>query len=354
MRTSLVPPAIRLLRRRAVCAAAVLLAGLFTVLATITWQSSQPPSRRVLCGHHCAIRAAAFSPDGTILATGGGLPEHAGELKLWDVASGIELLTLPGIAGAAEALAFSPDGSWLASAGSDQTIRLWDCAAGREIASLQGHTSSCRSLAFSPDGQTLASASWDQTVRLWEVPAGTVRAVLRAGWSPTLAFSPDGQLVATWDGARDVELWRVAAGLRHTTLQRSAGVPADSSGLANWVLAYGPKGLLLASGASAAHTKDVAVELWDPATRQGGRVWTGDLDWISALAFSADGQFLAAGSWNGTVNFWEAATGRRRATFEGHHDGVTALAISSDGHCLAAGCADKTVILWDWPTRQQH
>ena len=47
-------------------------------------------------------------------------------------------------------------------------MRLWDAATGEELVRLPGHTSYVYSLAFSPDGQTLASGSGDATVRLWD------------------------------------------------------------------------------------------------------------------------------------------------------------------------------------------
>src|SRR5262249_29066818 len=67
------------------------------------------------------------------------------------------------------AVAFSPDGSLLASGGADRTVRLWDAKTGKEQAVLKGHTGNVSSVAFSPDGKTLASGSLDYTVRLWDV-----------------------------------------------------------------------------------------------------------------------------------------------------------------------------------------
>ncbi len=49
-------------------------------------------------------------------------------------------------------VAFSPDGQRLASASQDQTVKIWNSATGGELLALKGHTGWVRSVAFSPDG----------------------------------------------------------------------------------------------------------------------------------------------------------------------------------------------------------
>jgi RNA polymerase sigma factor (sigma-70 family) len=65
------------------------------------------------------------------------------------------------------AAAFSPDGKILALAGDD--VRLWETATGKEIRRLKGHREWISSVAFSPDGKTLVSASRDNTVLVWDM-----------------------------------------------------------------------------------------------------------------------------------------------------------------------------------------
>src|SRR4051794_14908780 len=67
-------------------------------------------------------------------------------------------------------VAFSPDGKTLASGGA--SVKLWDVASGKNTVTLKGHTAAVTSVAFSPDGKTLASGSWDKTVKLWDVASG--------------------------------------------------------------------------------------------------------------------------------------------------------------------------------------
>ena len=82
-------------------------------------------------------------------------------MKVWDAATGQEILTLKGHTGRVTSVAFSPDGKRLASASRDQTVKVWDAATGQETLTLKGHTDSVYSVAFSPDGKRIASASDD-------------------------------------------------------------------------------------------------------------------------------------------------------------------------------------------------
>jgi len=56
-------------------------------------------------------------------------------------------------------VAFSPDGKRLATASNDDTIKIWDTATGQQLLTLKDHTDEVWSVAFSPDGRTLASGS---------------------------------------------------------------------------------------------------------------------------------------------------------------------------------------------------
>src|SRR6185503_19234046 len=96
-------------------------------------ESTKPPIDRVL--------ALAFSPDGKILASGGGIPSRDGELLLWNAADGSLLREISGAhSDTVFDLSFTPDGSMLASAGADKFARVFDMKTGKLVKSFEGHT----------------------------------------------------------------------------------------------------------------------------------------------------------------------------------------------------------------------
>jgi predicted NACHT family NTPase len=129
-----------------------------------------------LHGHKADVNNVAFSPNGTMLASGS--DDHT--IRLWDVANGRQLgPPLTGHTDFVTSVVFSPDGTMLASGSDDKTIRLWDVASGRPLRTLTGHTGTVRSVAFSPNGTMLASGSDDKTIGLWDVASGRLLRALR-------------------------------------------------------------------------------------------------------------------------------------------------------------------------------
>ncbi len=83
------------------------------------------------------------------------------------------------------------------------------------------------------------------------------------------------------------------------------------------------------------------------------RTLKGHSSWVTAVAFSADGQRLASGSWDQTVKLWDVSTGQELGTMASKMKEVQALAFSRDGHWLATENSSNTVILWDAATGQE-
>ncbi|MBN1978352.1 MAG: WD40 repeat domain-containing protein [Anaerolineae bacterium] len=118
--------------------------------------------------HEGYVRDVTFSPDGRLVALGGGDYGDPDEVRVWEVATGREVACMEHEA-PVSAVAFGPDGRWIVSGSHDDTVRVWEAATGREVARVQ-HGGQVNSVAFSPDGRWVASGSQDGTARvlLWQ------------------------------------------------------------------------------------------------------------------------------------------------------------------------------------------
>ena len=292
-------------------------------------------TQTTLEGHEDDVTSVAFSPDGTLIASG----SYDDTIKLWDVATKENIATLEGHDGYVTSVSFSPDSTLIASGSYDDTVKLWDVATKENIATLEGHKNTVFSVSFSPDGTLLASGSYDKTVKLWDVATKENIATLEGHKNTILSvsFSPDGTLLASAALDGIVNLWDVATQESIAILEEKFWWVHPSS------VVFSPDGTLLASG-----TSDNTINLWDVATQKSIgklRVESGSTELVS---FSPDGTLLAsAGSHYGTVELWDVATKKNIATLEGHEDYVTSLAFSPDGTTLASGSEDGTVKLWD-------
>jgi WD40 repeat protein len=222
-----------------------------------------------------------LNPDGTMLATW----SFGSMVRLWDVTTSEILFELDVVAEPLSRIwyiAFSPDGALVATAGGvrEGRVQLWDTATGRPLV-IWVHPG-VADVVFSPDGALLASVGREE-VRLYEV--NSLEGV--GGWTPrnlswALVFSPDGTMLAFVGGGgyeddtRTVELWNLREG-------RRSGIIEDH--IENYAkdlwknAAFSPDGALLITG----------DRIWDTATQERLVVLGGASD----MMLSPDGKLLA-------------------------------------------------------------
>jgi WD40 repeat protein len=176
------------------------------------------------------LTVLAISPDNTRLALG----LFTGGVEIQRVADGQLLHALSHSGGFVGGLAFSPDGKLLASGGGD-TVRLWQVTDGTLLHTL-GPTGG--RVAFSPDGKVLASSYFNHPVHLWQVADGTLLHTIDRT-ARHLDFSPDGTLLVGLTANNVVELWEVADGILWWRFLTSATVNSVD---------FSPDGTLLALG----------------------------------------------------------------------------------------------------------
>ena len=116
-----------------------------------------------------SVRTLAVSPDGRMLLSDGASGDFSG--FLWDIASGRPRRAFYK-GGYILCGAFSPDGEFAVTGNSDGLIKVWDIASGKEMITFRGHHGQMRSVRFSPDGGKIVSTSNDGTTRLWDIDKG--------------------------------------------------------------------------------------------------------------------------------------------------------------------------------------
>ncbi len=252
----------------------------------------------------------------------------------------------------AKSLAFSPDGKTLAASCIDTSIRLWETATGRQQATWVGEGRRVPCLAFAPDGKTLVAPSLYESRNLtrWDLATGRAEDVVNElqGRIQCLAFSPDGKTLAAGDSDGAVTVWDTATWKERAKLWQERAKSPGSTGLV-FGLTISPDGRKLAAAVPWG-PDDGKIQIWDWANRT--VCATCKLTGAYCVAFSPDGQRIAAGGDSGSLRLFEATTGRLCASFQGHIGTVFSVAFAPDGKTLASAGNDRTVRLWEADTGQ--
>ncbi len=312
-------------------------------------------------GHAYAAAAAAFSPDGGLLATGA----DDAKVKLWGVASGFCHVTLGGGAVPAAAAA-TPDGD-----------------AAPPATRAPGHTAPITGLAFLPSSGALLSSSRDGTVRAWDlaryrcfrtlVPPeraqlGCVAADAGSGGDIVAAGGTDTFSIYVWS-VRTSRVLDVLAGHEGPVSCLAFSPSAGGSGSAGGA---GPEGQGRAVGAPllASGSWDKTVRLWDVFGGKGAVEALPHSHEVLALAWHPAGHTLAVATLDGCIALWDPAGAVLTGTIEGRRDvlagagagpdgdlrsaanaaasaAFTSLAYSADGAFLVGGGAGTAVCIYD-------
>jgi WD40 repeat protein/DNA-binding SARP family transcriptional activator len=326
--------------------------------------------RRGLGGQHSApVAGAVYSPSGrTVMSVG-----DDGKVIVWDPGSGRRLTALPGPAGHVQDAQVSPDGTTLYTAGTGGVMLAWDLTGARGFgrsARLSPTLPCCDTVtpeapafALSPDGTEFAVATADSKVGVFS--ATTLRREMsfeigsRGSPVTALSWAPTGTTLAV--GAHDgiVQVWDLTGSPRlEHSLVGLAPLPGQVEAIQS--LAFSPDGQMLAAsdkseGSAVGHnimSPVATLAIWDVGT--GGMITTpaelgagAGLTASDVLAFSPDGKLLAASLLTGGVRVFDPRSGRVLRTLADPGNETVSLAFAPTGDLLAGGTLNGTVELWD-------
>ncbi|MGH4019692.1 MAG: caspase, EACC1-associated type [Pseudonocardiaceae bacterium] len=317
--------------------------------ALISTVADLDPARVSRATTNDAVRSAAFSPDGGLLAVG----SHNRFAYLWEVTDSPNLgepLARVEHLDQVRSVAFNPHKPILATASRDDKVKLWDITNPRNPTELSvlPHTHDVFGVAFSPDGQTVATASEDKTARLWDITnrgdpselsvlAGHEHHVL------SVAFSLDGKTLATSSVDGTFRLWDIT----NPTSPGKLAIRTRSTGIV-YSVAFSPDGKTLAT------SQDTTARLWDITNLRDPNelsVLADHTGPVFGVAFSRDGKTLATISLDNTARLWNIndrlIPTSKAGPLVGHTNDVHSAAFSPDRHTLATTSHDQTVRLWE-------
>jgi WD40 repeat protein len=274
------------------------------------------------------VQSVGVSGDAQIVAACGGKTVRVWALpaKAQDKEAKPQEIALPA---AAESLTLSGNGSRLAVALAEPKgqVRVFDLPGGRELLTLTEHQDRVRGLAFLPDNRTLVSAGDDKTARLADVNVQTVLEAHKGGVTG-MAYHTNGAQLLSAGADRAVKLWDLAKG----TVVRTFG-PLDKPVSA---VAFNRACTQVATAAG----KEVKV--WGAADGKEVRTLAQPAE-AAGLSFSADGSRLAVATADSQVHVWELASGLELQGFL-HGGAVRAVAFHPGNNAvLVSGSDDKTI-----------
>jgi WD40 repeat protein len=226
----------------------------------------------------------------------------------------------------------------------DATARLWDMATGKEVMKFGGLKSRLASVYLSPDNQRLLTiGAEDTTARLWDVKTGKQIEAL-SSWFAQL--SPDGQMVlVTTHRPNRLTIWDSQTGtkklavIEHDKLYLEKALFDPTSSL---VLTY-------------ELAQQPTLRTWDAKTGKSLQTFAGHTSYITDACFTPDGQMIASASEDKTVRLWNTKSGKEVKHFK-QKGPLRGVLISGDGKRLYASWVMDTLFhgtLWDLQTGKE-
>lgn len=234
------------------------------------------------------IHSLRFSPNGSILIAGGGHGATSGRAVAWDVTSGARVLELGDEPDLVLTADISEDHRWVALGGPSGVVRVFDVSSGSVLHEFTAHTDWITATSFSPDGVLLATGDRAGNIHVWETWTGREFSTPPAHKDriTSLAWRSDSQVLVATSANGRIRLLSAEHGRQQKTWMSHGGVLGavfDRTGRLATVGRDGRARLWKSDGTQAVQTESFGDE-------------------TTAVAVSADGEYLIVGGWRGDVH----------------------------------------------------
>ena len=305
--------------------ASVAFNGIISFWDLKTMQKTNTQMKRL----HDLLYIAAFSPDGTQLAS----------------------------TGSEGRIVFSRTGGFIGYTTSDSSVSLVEVQTGRYLKDLKTDGGPFV-VAYSPNGKKVALNSYSN-VRVWDIETGSClniplsdkwqldhngEVIVPPNLKPedvpkfpmicALAFSPDGKMIVSGTVEGMIQLWDAEKGIELASFTEK-----ETKGELISAVSFTSNSALLAVGSRTRIRVMGSNKLSRLQEISHG---------VATLVFSPDDTVLVSGLLNGGIELWDVGSGDKLRTLDGHAEPVGTLVFSPDGKTLVSTGQDGTILVWDW------
>jgi len=227
-------------------------------------------------------------------------------VKLFNAADGSLVRHFGSLADCAFGVALSPDEKRLATCGADSVVRVFDVESGKEELTLKDHSDWVMSVAWHPEGTRLATAARDKTCKVFDAKSGELVTTFpdHGDFVYAIAYLPDGKHAVSCGADGRVRRW-VADDPGYENQEKMDKKKkhqiAEMTGFNQPV-----HRLVLAGGKLFACSADLSLRLFDVEKKSQVRSWSGQSDWPYALDFHEASQRVAVAGLDGQVRIYKA------------------------------------------------
>lgn len=229
--------------------------------------------------------------------------------------------------------------------GKDGSVYLWEVNEGEVLQEYLGHTAAVVKALISPDSTKVLTASKDATIRLWDLGSGALLQTFTGhiGEIYDIAFFPNSKEFVSVGQDQIIIRWDINSGTEVNTVSPSV---AKSDGVS--CLTVSPNGEYLLAGSA-----NGSILLFNLLTMQEEFLFYGHQDWVNKISFLSDGNRFVSASKDGLAILWNLKTGRFIRSFVGHQEEVTAALELPQKEWIITSSADRSIMAWDLNTGKQ-